>query len=305
MRLLLWICVAAGLVAQPLSAGAQERQDPTPIGQEPDDLGDVRLLFLRQSAVLLRPGQVEVETALSYQHTQVVSPIFNVRFRQFQLPLAARVGLSDRAEALVTIPAAYVRRDLGFADSVVSSDRAGLGDLTAGLNYEVRRESAGGPAVITSVAVGMPTGSTPNEEGLSTGTGHWTATVGVQFIRIVDPVALFGGVRFEHQFPARYFLGDAVHDVEPGEAGGYNFGFGFAANENVSLSAQIAGSYQAGTRSAGASVPASSREAVTWRSALTYRYSASTYIEPSVAVGLNEDTPDFTLGVALTHRFGR
>lgn len=276
-----------------------------PIGQEPQDTDDIRLIFLRQSTVLLGQGQVEVETGMNYQHTQSVSPIFNARFRQFQMPLAVRVGLFDRGEAFLTLPAAYARRDLGFADSVVSSDEGGFGDLVAGLNYELRRESAGGPDIIASVAVGMPTGSKPDEEGLSLGTAHWTATAGVQFIKIADPVALFAGVRYEHQFPARYFLGDAVHDVDPAATGGYNFGFGFAVNEYVSLSAQVAGSYQGDARADGVRVFATSREPVTLRTALTYQYSRGTYIEPSVAIGLNDDTPDFALGVSLTHRFGR
>ena len=286
-------------------ARAAGAQTPKPIGQEPEDSGDIRLIFLRQATVLLRPGQVEVETGMNYQHTQSVSAIFNARFRQFQMPLAARVGLFDRGEAFVTIPAAYVRRDLGFADSVVSSNESGVGDLVAGFNYELRRESAGGPDVIVSIASGMPTGSKPDEEGLSLGTAHWTATAGVQFIKIADPVALFAGIRYEHQFPARYFLGDAVHDVDPGGTGGYNFGFGFAVNEYISLSAQVVASYQGDARADGERVFASSREPVTLRTALTYQYSRGTYIEPSVAIGLNEDTPDVALGVSLTHRFGR
>jgi hypothetical protein len=293
---------AAAPVPQQDPAGAQT---PKPIGQEPEDTGDIRLIFLRQSTVLLRPGQVEVETAMNYLHTQSVSSLFNARFRQFQIPLAARVGVFDRAEAFVTIPGAYVRRDLGFADSVVSSDEAGVGDITAGFNYELRRESTGGPDIIASVGVGMPTGSKPDEEGLSLGNAHWTAVAGVQFIRIADPVALFGGIRYEHQFPARYFLGDDVHRIDPAGAVGYNFGFGFAVNEYISLSAQVVGSYQGDARADGERVFASSQEPVSLRSALTYQYSRGTYIEPSVAIGLNEDTPDFALGVSLTYRFGR
>jgi hypothetical protein len=293
---------AAAAVQQQAPADAQT---PKPIGQEPEDREDIRLIFLRQSTVLLRPGQVEVETGMNYEHTQSLSSIFNARFRHFQLPLAARVGLFDRGEAFVTMPAAYARRDLGFADSVVSSNEGGFGDLVAGLNYELRRESAGGPDIIASVSVSMPTGSTPDEEGLSLGTAHWTAITGVQFIRMADPVALFGGVRYEHQFPARYFIGDADHDIDPGGTGGYNFGFGFAVNEYVSLSAQVTGSYQGDVRADGERVFATSREPVTLRTALTYQYSRGTYIEPSVTIGLNDDTPDFALGVSLTHRFGR
>jgi hypothetical protein len=287
------------------AANAAQAQQPKSIGQKPEDVGDIRKIFLRQFTVLLRPRQVETEAAFNYQHTQAVSAIVNARYRQFQLPLAFRVGLFNRAEGYVTIPVTYARRELGFADSVVSHKKAGIGDATAGLNYELAQETATRPDIIASVALGTPTGSKPNEQGLSLGTGHWTATVGFQFIKIVDPIALFGGLNYAHQFKARYFLEDAVHNVDPGEIAGYNFGFGFAVNENVSLSAQVIGSYQSDTKADGRKIFASSSEPASLRSALTYRYSKGTYIEPSVTIGLDEDTPDFALGLSLTHRFGK
>jgi hypothetical protein len=100
-------------------------------------------------------------------------------------------------------------------------------------------------------------------------------------------------------------MNDDVHTVKPGEMAGYNFGFGFAVNESISLSAQILGSYQSASKADGAKVFGSSSEPVSLRSALTYRYSKGTYIEPSVVIGLDDDTPDFAFGISLTHRFGR
>ena len=282
-----------------------ETQKPKPIGQKPEDEADIRKIFLRQTSVLLRPGQVEEEVAISYLHTQSVSSILNAKFRQFRLPLATRIGLFDRAEGYITVPAAYAHRELAFADSAVSSRKFGIGDATAGFNYEIARETGRRPDIITSVGLGASTGSKPNEEGLSLGSGHWAATIGLQFIKTFDPVALFGGFNYAHQFKARYFLNDAVHTVSPGETAGYNFGFGFAVNEDISLSAQISGSYQSRTRADGVTVFGSSSEPVSLRSALTYRYSKGTYIEPSVVIGLDNDTPDFVLGFSLTHRFGK
>jgi hypothetical protein len=280
-------------------------QEPKPIGQKPEDVGDIRKIFLRQSAVLLHPRQVEVEGAFTYQHTQASATILNAKFRQFQIPLNLRVGLFNRGEAFVTVPPAYAQRGLAFADSVISHEEFGIGDVTAGLNYELACETAARPDVIASVALGFPTGSKPNEQGLSLGTGHWMTTVGLQFIKISDPIALFGGISYAHQYQARYFLDDAVHNVDPGEIAGYNFGFGFAVNENISLSAQVTGSYQSDARADGKKILGSSREPGSLRSALTYRYSSGTYVEPSITIGLDQDTPDFAIGFSLTHRFTR
>lgn len=280
-------------------------QGPPTIGQEPEAPDDIRKVFLRQATVLLNAGQVEVEGAFNYLHTQSVSSILNARFRQFQLPLASRVGLFDRAEGFVSVGVTSVRQDLGFADNVLSHHEAGIGDVTAGFNYELMRETASGPDMIASVAVGAPTGSKPNEQGLSLGTGHWATRLGVQFIRTVDPVALFAGASYQHEFDARYFLGDGVHEIDQGETAGYNFGFGFAVNDNISLSVQVIGSYQSEAKADGQRIFASSREPVSLRYALTYRRSQGTYVEPSVIVGLDDDAPNFALGMSLTHRFGK
>jgi len=297
-----------GSLAQVQGRGAgaspPQAQQPGPIGQKPEDVGDIRKLFLRQTTVLLRPGQLEAEAAFSYQNTQVVSTLVNARFRQFEIPLAIRVGLFDRAEGFLTIPAAYLRRDLGFAGSGASNSESGFGDVTAGLNYELAQEAARRPDIIASISVGGPSGSKPNEQGLSLGAGNWSATGGVQFIKTADPVALFWGASYTHGFRARYFLGDAVHDVDPGETVSYNFGFGFAVNGDISLSTQMRASYQFDAEADGQKIFGSSREPTSFRSALTYRYSKATYIEPSVTVGLDRDTPDFALGLSLTYRFG-
>jgi len=286
-------------------ANRAQAQQPETIGQRPEDLEDIRKIFLRQSTVLLSPGQFEVEAAFNYQHTQIVSTILNAKFRQLQLPLAIRSGLFSRSEGFLTIPATYLRREFGFADTAISHKEVGFGDVAAGLNYELAQETATRPDIIVSIGSGATTGNKPNERGLSLGTGHWAATAGLQFIKTVDPVALFGGFNYTHQFAGRYFLGDAVHNVDPGEIASYNFGFGFAVNQNVSLSAQVIASYQSDTKADGKKIFGSSREPASVRSALTYRYSRATYIEPSVTIGLDQDTPDFALGLSLTHRFGK
>jgi hypothetical protein len=291
---------AGSSVANPAQA-----QQPGAIGQRPEDLGDIRKIFLRQNTVLLRPGQLETEAAFSYQHTQVVSTLVNARLRQFEIPLAIRAGLFGGGEGFLTASAAYLRRELGFAGTGTSDKEIGFGDVRAGLNYELSQETARWPDIIASISVGAPTGSKPNEQGLSLGAGTWSAVGGVQLIKTADPVALFGGFSYKHEFSARYFLGDAVHNVDPGEAITYNFGFGFAVNGDISLSTQLTGGYQSDAKADGQKIFASSTEPASFRSALTYRYSKSTYIEPSVTIGLDRDTPDFVLGLSWTYRFGK
>ena len=307
LRMIFFLPVLSFWVAQVQIrwAGAQEDKKLQPIGQKPVEEADIRKIFLRQTSVLLHPGQVEFEASPGYIRNQSSSLVLNVKFRQFRMPLAARFGLFRRAEAYLTVPAVYVHREMSFADQAITYRQSGIGDATIGLNYEVTRENISRPDTIAFFSVTAPTGSKPNEAGVSLGSGHWAVNAGVQFIKTVDPIALFGGILYSHQFPARYFLNEAVHSVKPGETAGYNFGFGFAVNDNVSLSAQVTGSYQARAKADEKPVFGSSSEPVTLRWGLTYRYSRRTYIEPSVVIGLDDDASDFALGISFTHRLGK
>jgi hypothetical protein len=75
-------------------------------------------------------------------------------------------------------------------------------------------------------------------------------------------------------------------------------------NQNVSLSAQLSGAYQSETRLNGTTISGSSQEPVSLRMALTSRLAKNYYLEPSVTFGLNNDAPDFLLGISFVYQFG-
>jgi hypothetical protein len=288
---------------KPAAQSTAQTDKPKPIGQKPEDEEDIRKIFLRQNTVLLRPHQLEFETGLNYLGYQLVSSVANTRLRQFQLPLTFRFGLSDRIEGFVALPLAYAQQEVSFSGSSTYNDKFGIGDTTAGLNFDIYRERAAWPEIITTLRLIAPTGDQPSAGGLSLGSGHWAGTAGVQFIKTSDPVVLFWGFQYTHQFAARHFYNDGDHNVQPGETIGYNFGLGFAVNENVSLSSQVSGSYQWETQSDGTTVSGSSTEPVSLRAALTYRISKRSFIEPSVTFSFNNDAPNFVIGLSATRRF--
>lgn len=277
---------------------------PEPIGQRPEDEEDIRRIFLRQSSVLLRPGEMELEAAANYLSNQAALTVLNARFRQFQVPLTFRVGILDRVEGTATLPFVHAEQEFSFAGESASEQSTGMGDASLGLNYELFSETALRPDIAAIFNLRAPTGETPDESGLSIGSGHWGGSLRLQFIKTVDPVVLFWGIGYSYEFPATHFYRDGVYEVTPGQSADYNFGFGFAVNDKVSLNAQVSGAYQWETTTDGDSVPGSEREPITFRSALTYRVSRKLFFEPALAIGLNDDTPDVALGLAGWHRFG-
>ncbi|MBN1625242.1 MAG: transporter, partial [Deltaproteobacteria bacterium] len=277
--------------------------DVMPIGQ-PEDEEDIRKIFLRQSSVLLKSGEKEFELGFTYLSNQLAATIYNARFRQFQLPIAFRIGILDRLEGSVSLPLIHAKQEFSFADEYFSQKASGIGDTSMGINYEIYRETVYWPDILTSLNVRAPTGEKPDEDGLSTGSGHWAGSFGLEFIKTSDPVVLFWGIMYIHEFPATHFLNDGIYKVKTGETIDYNLGFGFAVNDKISLGTQVSGSYQGEIKADGNKIPGSSGETVSLRSALTYRVSRKSFIEPSLTIGLNDETADFVIGIAASRRFG-
>jgi hypothetical protein len=275
-----------------------------PIGQRPEDQEEVTKMFLRQTSVLLKPGQAEVEFGVAYERDlQQVIGFSRQTLREFSFPLAFRYGINAKLEGFVTQPVAYGVTELTESGTTVEKSAWGLKDTSFGLNYLLARETAKRPDVILSLSGRAPTGLDPyrndgTEVGL--GNGHWAVSPGLQLVKTFDPVVIFGGVYYTHQFE-RHALGQ---DIQPGEEAGYSFGLGFAINEDVSVSAQLLGAFQSEYRLDGSTVSGSSREPVSLRMALTNRWRKGFYVEPSVTFGLNDDAPDFVLGASCIYQFG-
>lgn len=294
---------SANTVADTAIGSAIQARTSQPIGQ-PADEEDIRDLFLRQSSVLLLPGQLEIETGIEYRLFQRESTFLNTSYRLFNVPLSLRVGLLDNAESFITLPIAYAQRKLFFSGNESVLGKFGVRDVSLGLKYVLRGESERWPEVVTTIGFTGPTGDDPNEEGVSLGSGHWDIEVGLAFIKVSDPIVFFWGIAYTHQFESRHFYSDGEYDVQPGEAVGYSFGFGFAVNEATSLSSQLVGSYNTEDKVDNKAVVGSSREPILLRLGLTRRWTSRTYIEPAVAAGLTGDAPDATISLSWAYRFG-
>ncbi len=275
-----------------------------PIGTRPDE-EDIRRIFLRQSSILLENLEIETEVSLDYLGSQLPATIFNARFRQFQIPFSFRIGILNRMEGYIHLPLLYTKQEISFAEESVSQRSTGIGDMSMGINWQILGETSKWPDIIAGFKIRIPTGGTPGEQGLSEGSGHWAESFSIQFIKTADPVVLFWGLGYTHDFSATHFINDGTYNVQPGDTLDYNFGFGFAVNHKISLSEQVLGEYQWETRADGWEIPGSSSEPLSLRSALTYRLSRKSFIEPFLTIGLNDDSPDFTIGIAATRRFGK
>lgn len=281
-----------GQAAPPQTAVATE-----PLGEKPEE--DIRQFFLRQSAVLLKPGEMEFEVAFNYLRDE--EQIFDIKLRErtFLFPLSLRVGLVNRAEGFVSLPVTYAHQELVHGEGAQRTDQFGIGDVAAGLKYQLIRESEEWPDVVASLGFSAPTGDDPYDHVVPTGNGHWSFSSGLTLIKSFDPAVLFGGIDYAHQFSRRFSIGA----VQPGETIGYNFGLGFALNENLTLSGQLLGGFQTDWEVNGDSTASLSSEPIFLRWGLTHRLAKDKYLEPFVTFGLNDDARDAIVGISFVDRF--
>ena len=158
------------------------------------------------------------------------------------------------------------------------------------------------PEIIATIQYLEPTGTDPyGEEGTKadTGIGHRALTGGVQFVKTSDPIVLFGGISYLHQFETRAL----EQDIQPGGTIEFNLGLSFAANDDLSISGQAIGSYQGDLELDGKRLDGTSEEPYFLRFAVTSRWIAGTFLEPSVTLGLNDDADSYRFGLAIIRRW--
>jgi len=267
-----------------------------PIGIKPEE--DIRKVFLRRSGILLDMGQQQLDVGLSYK-ANVVS---GVRQRSFTIPLSYRYGLSDKTELSLALPIGWAQSEAVTTSGFVRNEESGIGDVTIGAYYHFIDENAEYPDIIGNIRVNAPTADKPdltNPFPVSLGSGFWSLSAGLSFVRSYDPVVLFGGFEFRHTFNRSF----ASTNIQPGDIFSFNFGSSFAVNQDISLSGQFVGAYQTEGSIDGKTIDGSSRDPWFLKSALTYRMKRGYYLEPSVNFGLNEDATDTAVNLTYSHKF--
>jgi hypothetical protein len=273
----------------------KQTEKPDILGKEPDE--DLRQIFLRESAVLLKPGEKEVDVALGYTRDEYDK----LRSRQWSMPLSLRFGITNKLEGAVDLPLSWNQREIFAADSVNKNAAAGVGDIGAGLKYLFKQQDKEWPDIIGSFSFNAPTGdgaSLIDSNDIAVSSGYWQTSTSLNLVKVYDPAVLFCGIGWAHTFEETI---DGF-DLSYGDSFQYSFGMGFSINNQITMSSQFTGAYQTEIVLNDAEIPGSSREPMSLKTGLTYRISKGRYLEPSVTFGLNNDASDAALMLSYTHK---
>lgn len=265
----------------------------------------------RDQAVTLRPGRAEVSFDVNYARDRRTV----TNDRSVAGILAGRVGVYDGIEASLTLPVFQSTRTFEMGPNNLSDrEKRGLGDLSAQLNVRGWGERPLWPGAVFTLAGIAPTGPTPflnpirglNDQQvpvditqLVASRGVWAVRGGVQFFKTVDPLVLFAGVSYEHAFPTEQY----GITFRPGNRINYNAGMSFALSDRSTLGLTFIGSY---TKALGANdirYRSTATETGLMRFSLVQRIARSMWLEPSLAIGLVQESPNMQIGLGLRYRF--
>jgi hypothetical protein len=253
--------------------------------------------------------------------------------------LSARMGVTNRLELEIRAPYVYrsdanVTRPYGGAASDVSVFEASgmsLGDVELGARYQFNEGGVDKPffigaarfksrtgkdpfEVVTSCNTSCSSGTDPTQGlpiELPTGSGFYSAQLGLTVLYPSDPAVFFGSVTYMHNFSRdnvmRNILNGQVESlgtISPGDVYGFNFGMGLALNEKSSFSIGYDHSSVGPTAKDGSTVPGSVRvQLASLLLGYSYRLTPKTSLNVSVGAGLTRDTPDVSLTVRLPVTF--
>ncbi|MDZ4659369.1 MAG: hypothetical protein SH868_17490 [Bythopirellula sp.] len=280
------------------------------LGEEPPPPTN-QLQFLRQSAVLLEPGDMQFDIGFSYQSFQadftvvdIANNLVEARFTQRQLvmPLEIRYGLARRAQFFIGAPFGWSQTDFATLGFDERDNEGGIGDVTTGISFLVCDGQGRCTDTVFTVAGTFPSGEAPLVDPVFTavapalGSGFYGLSTDLLWIDTFDPVVIFYGLGWRHQFGSNYF----GRFVEPGEELRAQLGVGFALNSNVTLSTRFNVSYFTDASLDGQEFEGTFAEPMSLRFAATVA-NCGRLIEPFAEIGVTDDAPDGRFGITWTY----
>ncbi len=322
---------------------AQPGVPAKPVGEAPppsDRLPQTAQIFA-EPTVLTPQGNWTLEPSLQYIHASnnrvalvgfTIIPaitiglidIRRVTRDAFFGAVTARYGLTNRLELEGKVPYVYSRTSTltrplatpSVTDTQFDAHGSDIGDVELAGRYQLNAFRGSNLVYIGGLRLRLPTGTGPFDVDydpvtnlqtkLPTGSGFYGLQAGMSFLYPSDPVVLFSGLSYQHNFTRD--VGHGFGKIRPGDVVDLNFGMGLALNEKASFSFGYQHSVvfrmsQVGPAEPGKTLsPTTTTQLGTARFGLTYSLTRQTAINLSLGIGVTRETPDLELTLRLPMR---
>ncbi|MEE9412934.1 MAG: helix-turn-helix domain-containing protein [Methylococcales bacterium] len=275
---------------------------PETMGEKPN-LKTADEVFLRDQAILLKPGETTLELGLAYSKsdrqnvvTALVDPdlgsveaLTNSEQSAFTTTVNARYGLLENVQVFSNI--SFINRSSRqlFGGRKISSDSdTEFSPVTTGLRYAAWQEGDGYPSTIVSLDAGFPVNDSPYSIGGS-----------IALTKSIDPAVLFANFGYRHNFNGGV---KDISRIQTDNQFDLSFGFAYALNDTLTLSTSFSGVFTTEKELVdGIILPDNERYRL--RFGLTSYLAKGLYVEPFVSFGLNGHGTDATFGISLPYTF--
>lgn len=296
-------------------AGAAEER-PRAAGQfEVDPDAAERALertLVAEGALLLRPGQFEVEPSVRYlrdEQDDIPFPvsvggdlvIANQRVRRddYRVALDARAGLPFDSQFEVSLPYQWVDSDrtanLGPAGRFTSDESgSGFNDLSLGVAKTIFRERGWRPDLIARVTWDTGTGN-DEDNGVALDGGFQAVRGNLTVLKRQDPLAFVATASYQRTFEN--------NDIEPGDELGLGVQAVLAASPETSLRFGFAQTFADNIKFNGDKIDNSNQTQGTLSIGASTILAQGVLLDASFGVGVNDDAPDYFVRFGLPIRF--
>lgn len=213
------------------------------------------------------------------------------------------------------IPFIYKYQNLDTEDE---QDLTELGDLSFGFQWQPFKLGGSLPAAIINTSISTPTGSSPYDitlgEELYSGSGGYSANLGISFSKAVDPVYLYSTISGVYYLPMddlsqKWGSKDnftILKKVSPGSGFSISTGFAYSMSYKISLSLGYQLSYRAGAEyefESGSKTKTESYVASSLSIGTSWRVSRKRSLHFKVNMGLTDNDSDFSISFRLPMQF--
>tara|TARA_R110002012_G_scaffold2062_2_gene9750 strand:- start:627 stop:1952 length:1326 start_codon:yes stop_codon:yes gene_type:complete len=234
--------------------------------------------------------------------------------------ISARYGITERWEVDLKVP--YLARSdsqrsrpvsIGVSeDEIFNADGHGLGDIEVSTRYQLNNPKDGGPIFVANLVATIPTGTSPFDvefmqstpgavfpTELPTGSGYVSIQPSVTAIYATDPGVFFGNLSYGYNMDTD----EEVGNVDPGDSAGISFGLGVSLNERASMSLSYSHKHVLKSKINDIKIDGSQLDIGQLIIGYSFRYSPSTNVSLSLAIGVTDDAQDTRLNFRLPVTF--
>jgi hypothetical protein len=286
--------------------------EPAPLEVSEDALERaLERALVRDGALLVPPGEIEVEPSFGFTRREVSVPFVltdnralvaaeqAVRRNEFDIGLVLRLGLPLNAQLELGLPYRVVEQSrvsrAAFAPrEEVRATGSGLGDLSIGLAKTLLEEGAWWPDLIARVSWDTATGKEA-DGAVSLGGGFHELTGSLTLAKRQDPLVFFGTFSYGTTF--------ARAGIDPGDELGLALGAALAVSPESSLRLVLDQRFVDDFRLDGRVIEGSDQVVSSLVLGASSVLGRGVLLDVAAGVGLTRDAPDYSVSVSLPIRF--